>query len=90
MAITRLTSNRPLTGSIGHEDRSVSGRPTSPWLTLESAAAHLGYDMAEPKKAADAMRALARRHRVPMYRRGRRLLFDRQDLDRWLRAQRVA
>ena len=75
---------------LGTEAGSVSRRPSSPWLTPQSAAALLGYDMADPAKAADAVRKLARRHQLPLYRRGRRLLIARQDLDTWLRRNRVA
>ena len=75
--------------TLGTEDRHVAGRPLSPWLTLQSAATHLGYD-GDPRKDADAVRQLAKRHQLPLYRRGRRLLISRIDLDKWLRAQRVA
>ena len=47
--------------TLGTEDRHVAGRPLSPWLTLQSAAAHLGYD-GDPRKDADAVRQLAKRH----------------------------
>ena len=90
--ITRLT---PL-DSAGTEAAGVPSRPASPvvspWMTLLSAAAYLDYATATtaPAKAADAVRKLAERHRIPMFRRGRRLMIDRRDLDSWLRAQRVA
>ena len=91
MALTQPDNNRPLmTGICGHEAPGVPARPASPWLTAVDAAAHVGYDMTDPRKAADALRHLARRHGLPLYRRGRRLLVSRSDLDRWLRGNRVA
>ena len=91
MALTGSNQlNRPLTGAACTETPGVpASRPTSPWLTLQSAAAHMGYD-GDPRKDADAVRQLAKRHQLPLYRRGRRLLISRTDLDRWLRGNRVA
>ena len=74
---------------LGTEDRHVADRPFSPWLTLQAAAAYLGY-FGDPRKDADAVRQLAKRHGLPLYRRGRRLLIARQDLEKWLRGNRVA
>lgn len=67
----------------------VPTRAASPWLTLQSAAHYLGYTTT-PAKGADAVRQLVKRHGLPAYRRGRRWLLDRKDLDRWLRSNRVA
>ena len=69
--------------------RTAELRSLSPWLTLEEAAAYLHF-AGDPKTAAEALRGLARRHGLPMFRRGRRLMFCRMDLDKWLREQRVA
>ena len=74
---------------LGTEAGGVLQRPFSPWLTLQSAAEYLGY-FGDPRKDADAVRQLAKRHQLPLYRRGRRLLISRQDLERWLRGNRVA
>jgi hypothetical protein len=69
----------------------LTTKTPSPWLTALEAAAYLRFDVAtDPKRAADAMRALARRKGLPMFRRGRRLMFCAYDLDTWLRSQRVA
>ena len=64
----------------------------TPWLTLLEAAQYLRFDHVDtaPKKAADAMRQLARRRGIPTYRRGTRILFDRRDLDKWIRDRRAA
>jgi excisionase family DNA binding protein len=49
------------------------------YLTAEEAAAYLRVPSLK------AFYDFLRRHDVPTLRRGRQLLFDRQDLDAWLR-----
>lgn len=87
----RLRPNLAVDAGIdGREAPGVPVQPASPWLSLLHAARYIGYDAVDEQKTADAMRRLAKRHGLPLYRRGRRLLLDRREVDTWLRRSRVA
>jgi len=58
-----------------HESRE--GRAEPRYLTTEEAAAYLRFPSLK------AFYEFLRRHNLPVLRRGRHLLFDRQDLDAW-------
>jgi excisionase family DNA binding protein len=60
------------------------GRPrysedsASPWLTVAEAADYL-------RTTPNGIRAMVKRRQVPFHRRNGRLLFDRHELDEWVR-----
>jgi excisionase family DNA binding protein len=61
--------------------------PVSPYLTADEAAAYLRFKNARVLYKAIAARVKnAADEAIPALRRGRSYLFDRNDLDRWLRA----
>jgi len=55
------------------------GRPAE-WLTVAGAAAHL-------KTTENGIRALVKRQRIPHHRAAGRVLFDRAELDTWVRSE---
>jgi excisionase family DNA binding protein len=57
------------------------GRPAG-WLTVAGAAAHL-------QTTEDGIRALVKRQRIPHHRAAGRVLFDRAELDEWVRSDDV-
>ncbi len=54
-------------------------RQNTRWLTVEQAAAHLACSK-------HRLYGLASEERVPHHHEGRRLVFDKAELDRWVRA----
>lgn len=61
-------------------DTTANAAPaTSPWLDAQGAATHLSTTKRR-------MYDLAQQGRVPCHREGTRLLFDRRELDEWVRS----
>jgi len=52
----------------------------SVWMNAKTAAAYL--DMTDCKEPDEAFRVWAKRHGVPTARRGKRVLYQRRDIDR--------
>jgi excisionase family DNA binding protein len=61
---------------------AAGGNPSqTPWLDVKGAAAHLGL-------SADAIRALVKRHEIPVHRTpNRRVRFSVTELDEWVRSE---
>ena len=59
----------------------------TPWLTLKEAAEYLRYPT--NRKGLKAFWMFAARMNLPRVKRGRSLLFDRRDLDDWLKRNQV-
>jgi excisionase family DNA binding protein len=59
--------------------RRLEGRlgVASPWLTAEDAAAYIGAPVSR-------IRQLTMGDEIPVHRDGRRVLYNRDELDRWL------
>jgi excisionase family DNA binding protein len=57
----------------------ASGRQAR-WLTVSQAVDHLGL-------SSNSIRALIKRKRIPHYRVEGRILFDRGELDQWVRGE---
>jgi hypothetical protein len=63
-------------------DLIVSESAKSPWLDVDAAATHLGAT------TPDAVRALVKRRQIPFHKAPNgRLLFDRHELDAWVRGE---
>jgi hypothetical protein len=63
-------------------DVGVSESAQSPWLDVNAAAIHLGATTPE------AVRALVKRRQIPFHKAPNgRLLFDRHELDAWVRGE---
>ena len=58
-----------------------NGAAPSPWLTAQQAADHLGFKLKR-------VRNLTAARAIPCHRQGRRVRYHRDELDRWLEAQR--
>ena len=60
-----------------HQDEHPNAEERSPWMSIESAAAYLDW----PKQR---LYKLTAQSAIPHYKQDGRLLFHRQELDRWL------
>src|SRR4051794_6619069 len=62
---------------LAREAQSADGEQRSPWMGIERAAAHLDW----PKQR---LYKLSASGEIPHYKHEARLLFHREELDRWL------